>query len=256
MSESLSAQAIKEIERLAVENKKVRFHKPDTPEPGDVYFVETADNRLERHIAEQLREYELCGPEEFARFAVENYDPEKKSSIVFYDENGLTFFFDESDRRERARCQLTFSEQFRWLFGNSSARFQQRDFLNVLRITFHGCRPEGSDIVRTLRDLKWSNHSETGGSLQHGQESLGSHIEARVTTQSNIPEEILLTIPIWQEFGVTHPVLCAIDISVADRTFRLVPFPQQLEMAVESGLDAIAELLNHSSIPKVYRGRP
>lgn len=255
MAECVTEGAIREIERLATENKKVKFHTSGIgAEPRDVYYVENPDGELERHVAEKLCQYTLQTPEEFTRFAEAEGDDEKK--IVFYNSDHLVFFHDEEARRDAAYCKLTHTEQFVWLRDQCKGFLSQRDMIRLLRITFRGCLSDETNLLTLVRNLKWSTGDDSAGNFQHGKESLGRAIESKVSGDSSIPEETRLSIPVWNEFGYRHLVSVAIEIFPADKTFKLTPFPQELDQAILYGLDEIEELLKTSKqIPKVYRGQ-
>jgi len=251
--DGITAEAIKEIERLTRAAAHVEFSRPDDF-PADKIVqcnpdgsAEIIDVPFNRHAIT------IDTPDEFARFVD---DHKTEDSRVFYDENGLTFIFSLDGKRDhRAHCPMGFTDEFKWLKNRSDQAMGQPNFVRLLRIDLRRCLPD-SALLSIVRNLNFNTGAQGAGNLQHGKESLGRSITAEVRGETAIPEEVGLAVPLWTNFGFIAPVTCAIEIfpQQTPPVFKLLPFPGQLDAAIDLGLQAVAELFTGDDFPLSYRG--
>lgn len=260
MSDFPSSQAIQEVERLTNDAKKPFVIQLKGIAPNEPYLVWDPKEkgliltRMERApIAVTLESPEAL--KEFIENPPHGFVFEGEGPALYYNEESLTLRFDESIR-DNAACQLKHSPQFLALRDVASQKpFRQRDFVRFLRIDLFGCFSAESSLLPLVRNLKWTNSAEGGGNIQHGKESMGRSIEARVSGESTIPEEVTLFVPVYENFRNIQPVQCAIEILTDEQAFRLTPYPMSLSNAVEETVEAIGLLFADCGVP-AYHGRP
>ena len=257
--QQLNSDAIAAVAALAKESMRTGFiHRPGDP-PHIVHQV-TPDGKVERQTVEPLPlDSHLATPEAFVEFvkAIGSVGTSLiANSTVFYSEVGLVFVQVLAERRDKATCLLDRSEQFEWLENSArKQQFKQHDFIRLLRINLAGCLPGDSGLLALVRNLKWSTSATVTGVVQQGRESMGKQIDSLVNGESAIPEEITLTVPVFANYGFEAIIRCAIDVSPAEQVFRLVPYPNQLELAKQGAMAAIRLTLTKQPAP-LFFGSP
>lgn len=258
---SITAEAIQEIERLTNETKRVGFCRPDGLPKHLVYQTgpEAQCELVEVPIGPHNITLET--PDEFVAFVTAHTEPagpggRQTAPRVFYTANGLDFIFDlNAPRQDHARCPMPFTAEFTWLRDKSGAMLNQKAFVRLLRIDLRRCFTD-SNLLALVRNLKWKVGADTAGDVQHGRESLGRAIQAEVRGESSIPEDIFLSVPIWENFRFATTVTCAVEIFPAEEVFKLTPLPGSMERALDDGLDAIRELFeSEDKFPPFFRGK-
>lgn len=246
------AQAIKEIERLVTAANRTTLLEA-RGERGGVYFLVGPDGRAERVLAEPAWSAErLATPAELLRFIQERAG---EKSAVFFGESGATFFYDRDDRRAKASCELVTSPQYQWLAHAKGGVMSQADLVRLLRITFRGCLPADGNLLALVRNLKFSTAGEAAVSIQHGRESLGKRVEAAVTGEGVLPEEVTLFIPVFENHPFKARVACALEVCPHEQGFRLTPYPLEVRNALDAAVEDVGTLLTASGLPPAYRGQ-
>lgn len=224
-----------------------------TPERTGVYYLVGPDGKAEMKVADPDWHRELLAtPSDLRRF-IENV-ADHNDGTTFYDEQKITFVFDLDDRRNLATTTLVPTPQYIWLAQKSGQTMTQKDFVRLLRINFRSAT-DGT-LLGLVRNLKFSSNADAAGSIQQGRESMGRSIVNEVRGESAIPEEVALTIPIFENHPFMASVNCAVEVITAEQTFKLTPFPLSLKIAMDSALADIAELLSAEGLPPLYRGSP
>lgn len=253
MSNSMDAEAIREIERLVNDGRSIRIVKaPD--EPDGVYYLQAADGKHERVVAAR-KPYRttLDTPDAFVKFVKENFRGAYQA--IFYSFNQIVFQMEENYMDDCAECPLTVSPQFDWLQTKSAPPMRQDAFVRLLRITLEGCVTD-SNLLSRVRNLKWRSGSDSEGSIQHGKSSMSRAIQAEVMGTDTIPEEIALSVPVWANWQHRAVVRCAIEIDAASQMFSLTPYPLSIQNAKDEALDSLAELFSEDGMPPAYLGKP
>lgn len=254
-SEALSAEAIREIERLVKAGAKTEFVR-NKQEPEHVYWRVNPEGTAEVvEVEPPLWSRHFKRPDDVVAALSEGSD---FSRTTFYDETAIQVVQDD-DCRKLTTCPMEFSPQFQWLKTKSAGAFDQRAFVRLLRIDFRGCLDGAPDLLGLVRNLKFTNAGQAVGNIQHGRESLGKSIESQVSGESSLPEEIRVTVPIWKNWNVRQDIACAIEIDSQSQTFRLTPYPNELDNALDRSLMALHAFLagdKGSKRPPVFRGHP
>lgn len=247
MSEALSVDAIREIERLVKASQPPPFvSRPGDP-PHAVHQWDNAGGVYEfTEVEPPPLAVQLDTPQSLIDFSNQYGDAE--ASVVYYGEDKITLVLDRENRRDRATCKLLKSPQFLWLLNNKQA-MNQASFVRLLRIDLQGCLLHGSELLATVRNLKWSGNSDASGNLQHAKESLGRAIEASVSGAGTIPEEVTLQVPVFENFSFLVSIRCAVEVLVHEQQFRLTPYPLALRRGMDETMKALLEELEAQPSP-------
>ena len=178
-------------------------------------------------------------------------DAESKTAAIFVADENLTYVPDHADARNRFTCKMIAHEQFTLISALAGKTFGQREFISLLRIALRGCISEGSNLLALMRELKFNTDAAGQGSIQHGQESLGRGIIAKVTGVDAIPQELFLSTQVYENWDPKVNIACAIEILTQEQQFRLIPYPGEIRRAKDGVLLAIQEQVakNDRNIP-------
>lgn len=244
-----------QIERLVVDAAVAKMSNADR-EPDGYYYLQQPKADAELILARPKWHGEtLESPLEMEKFIADRLEKDflKGDPAIFYGETAVVLAYDLVSRRDFARCTLQPSSQWMALVQNANKPMPQKDFIRLLRVTYRGCLADGN-LVSTLRNIKWNNSDAGESAVQHGRESMGRQIIAQVQGIDVIPEEITLTIPVFENHAFRTRIQCAVDVNAEARTFSLTPFPQEMHNAMESTLDDILIGLTKANFPPAFRG--
>jgi hypothetical protein len=175
---------------------------------------------------------------------------------VYYEEAGITFVYDQADRRDVARCPLTLSPQWAWLASQvkTPTLMDQRAFVRALRITLYGCL-DSPKLLDLARQVKFTSAGAMTGQVQQGKESIDRRLLAALTGSEAFPEEISVSVPVFENFNNPQRMMCAVELMVQEQRFALTPYPMQMRAAMDQTLDTLGDLLETTGVP-VFEGRP
>ena len=129
----------------------------------------------------------------------------------------------------------------------------------LLRIDLHGCTPNDV-LLDWVSDCKFDTRGQAAGSITKDRSSFGKDIEQSVASGSDeeCPEEIVLTVPIFTDpcLKEKRRIVCAVEVHTNSQMFELLPFPGELDMAINVELACIEGLMTGDdgvSCP-VFRG--
>jgi hypothetical protein len=248
------AQAIDKISALATAAQKTTTLAVNQ-EPAGYYYLIGPDGKATLTEAKPGWHAEkLATPAQLRDFIKGTTMGE---GALFYDEQRVTYVYSLDDRRDRATCDLKKSPQYLWL-ETAAAKpvvLSQRDFIRTLRVLFRGCVGE-SNLLPLVRDLKFTGASEGAGNIQHGRESIGRSITNAVTGQSAIPEEVALTVPVFENHPLRARISCALEVVPQDQTFQLIPYPLEVHQAMDAALADVVATLKADGVPTSYNGSP
>jgi hypothetical protein len=183
--------------------------------------------------------------------------------VVWYDESRIVLVIDDDDHRaETATLKLELSDQFVRLRGlrDKPEWMDHKAFIRLLRIDFGRAIP-ATVLLDKVRKVKLEAGQVVNSSVGRNKESLGREIQASVSGQDEIPEHVLVSIPIYKTPGETdrYEFLCAVEIDPTLATpFRLTPMPDEIERVTQFAVSSIADRLVAglpSSVP-AYLGSP
>lgn len=166
--------------------------------------------------------------------------------VVWINGDAVVLLTDDDDRRDRVTLPLVKSHQFARLIQLAAKpELSQPDLIRLLRIDLPGAGARAV-LLATVRNIKWRTAAAGNANIQHGNESMGKSIEAEVTGAGAIPEQVLVTGPVYRNHGErdqSFGVLCDLEIVPADQVFRFKPLPDEIERVTEAALEGIRERL-------------
>lgn len=246
---ALAIDKVAELTRAAKRNPQIL---PIAQEKKGTYLLIEDDKVTTALAGADWHNETLATPDEMVRFVAAS---KGKQSAVFYDDAGIIFVYDLGDRRDMASCALRLSPQHQWVL-KPAGPMRQQEFIRLLRITLRGCLSPDSNLLGIVRNLKFSAAADGGGNIQHGRESVGRSLQAQVTGESAIPEEVTLMVQTFDNVKVARPIACAIEVNPQDQTLQLTPYPMEARRAMDESLAILAESFEGDGMPPVYRGHP
>jgi hypothetical protein len=153
---------------------------------------------------------------------------------------------------------LTFSAPFQILrtLDEDPRPMDQRAFVRLLRHDLGMAQP----TVNAFRRLDWKTAVEATGEVVHGRDRMGREINAQVIQAAELPEDLMVSVPVYREAGERQPVSlrCDVEIDAARQTLQLSPIPGEIENAIDDAQRSIRERLGDvgPAVKAVYYGRP
>lgn len=177
---------------------------------------------------------------------------------MWCDDEMVTLLCNHADRQDKVTLQLLVSRQFIALRGmeENGGRFGQRDFVRMLSRIFGLAEP----TVAPFRRLDFHVLQVTEGDVRHGKDRIGKSVNAEVKGTIEIPEEIIVTVPIYETPGETdrYPVRLLIDLDAQRSEIICVPEPGELRMTMhQHQVEMIRRLRQElGEEARIYQGRP
>jgi hypothetical protein len=182
--------------------------------------------------------------------------------VVWYDSAAVTLVIDDDAHRvERATLPLITSDVFRKLteLRNSKPKLDQKAFVRLLRIDLAGTL-DPVVLQKPASKLKFATDAVTSGTVSRQKESMGREISSRVESDGDIPEDVTLMVPVYKTPGerTPYPVRCSVEVDPGEGTFRLLPYPDELERTTQLAVMSIGERLSVELDEDIsaYHGKP
>ncbi len=203
------------------------------------------------------------------RFAADASSP--CAPVVWYDHERVVLVIDDFARTdddenaypyrvEKATLELEVSDVFAALvkLRDNKPLFNQKDFIRLLRIQLAGTL-DPARLLNVVRRVKFENGVTTTGEKTKNRESMGREINAAVSAEGDIPDEVTLSVPVYKTLRETdrYPVRCSVEVEPMEGVFRLMPLPDEIERVRNMALDSIEERLTGGlqGVPH-YFGKP
>lgn len=248
------AEAIKEIKSLAQQLEQAQYPKVQKAESEpDGYYRLVSSGKVELVKAQPDWHCEVLDtPEAMVAFAEA---AKGERSVLFCDDDGVVFVYDQADRRDTASLKLTETEQFAFL-TKEPPRLTHKDAYRTLRVLFDGCLTEKS-MLDWLKTTKFEVNKGIVSTVQQGRDSLGRTVDAACSGNgASNPEELTLVVPVYNELPTFKCVIrCFFDILAEEAMFRILPYAGQVRAARDLTLKQIMSLMAPVEIP-VYQGKP
>lgn len=179
--------------------------------------------------------------------------------VVWHADEFVILVLDDADRRDTVAFPLKHSRQFARLLelDEGAHCMDQRCFVRMLRQTLG----VSADLVGPFRRIDWSVHKMAGGQVEHGIDRLGRDIQAQVGQATPLPEEMVLSVPIYDQLGERdqyRSIRCDVEIDVIGERLALVPLAGEIPYAIDAAQEWIHQRLVEDlgdEVP-VYYGRP
>ena len=184
--------------------------------------------------------------------------------VVWYDQTAVCLVIDDDGNRlETATLTLETSDVFavmeRLRAKPAEAWFDQKSFVRLLRIDLAGTLPPVT-LLNPVCKVRFENGEKVSGEVRSQRESLGREIISKVEADTELPEEVTLTAPVYKTAGErdSYPVRCSVEVDPMQGKFRLLPLPDELERVRDLAVAYIGERLG-AGLPETvpaYRGKP
>lgn len=161
--------------------------------------------------------------------AIHAFGAENDAS-VWHDQTQIVALLSNEDRLETVTLRLCYSEQFQAIQQLPKA-FDQRSLILFLKRELGGAVDDS--LIAVFRQLDFTKREEAGGSIKHGDESLGRGVHAAVTGRTDIPEFINVSVPILTNPDLVYSVSIrlSVDIDLQRCAIQLTPMPDEIERA-------------------------
>lgn len=260
-------QAIGLIQNTAVEAAAARV--VEVPGDGRKILVQYAEQLKEVAVPPPCRKHAVHTLADLIEYTLRVIakippdappDPPRVGPVVWHGVKGVVLVIDDEDRRDLVTFPLTYSRRLMRLCSleQDKPTFDQKRFVRLLR-TELGLPNEG--VVAKFRKLDWKVADEGSGSVQHGKDRMGKSIQAEVQGSDELPEEISVPVPVYQEAGERQEyiVRCAVEIDAINQSFALIPLPEEIQKAIDNAQANIRDRLSlaiGASRAAIYYGAP
>jgi hypothetical protein len=178
--------------------------------------------------------------QDIAQIAKDCADP--KNLQVWIGQEAVILTFDRN-LRNRATCPLVFSETFVSIRNLKSGALTQEQLISLLRIDLAGCQAQCPELLPSIRHLNFSARGQSTSEQDFGSAKLGKAMEIELIGADKVPETVVLTSDVYEEFGVSVGIRCTMDIQLQAERIRMVPQPREISMALTTARLAIREAL-------------
>ncbi len=241
----------------------VPFHVQPLNEPAYFYYLRTADGTLERHEAKPSpRAHKTLDIASLVRFGAA-LDTGESSPVLWYSRVGLVLIVDDATRRDRVSMSLEFSPQMLLLqsLERETKWYTQAQFLSLLRVKLGACLINHPALIPSLRKIKFRTSSEGGSEIVQAKASVGKSLSAELSGAEPIPEEVTLSVSIFNGRAEYSEIVCSLDVDPEKVTFSLTPLAGAVEDAIREGesqlRNVIASEMDGAQLDvPVYYGTP
>lgn len=211
---------------------------PQTVDIGDERLV-VIDGKIQSYaLPPAHRQHELLTTQDLVEAIRAMGDVE--GVVVFVSSGAVHVNFSDADRRDIAVMPLQISGAFRLLREAAGQPLAHAPFVRLLRIGLAGCLPEG--FASVFAKVNFARSKQSSSESRHDRESLGRKVEAVVQGIGDLPEEVVVDVPIWAQRpldGIRQRIRCAITANGESETFTIDPLGDSL---VTAEAEAVLEL--------------
>lgn len=239
------------FDKVVEQAEEANFPKVIKPEgePDHVYYLFTAQGVGTRHEAEPKPRNHTAGDiTTLVRF-VDAYTvsgDETAQAELWFSRSKVVCHIDTDTRRDKVTLPLIPSKQIQLLgaLEASPKAMDQKKFLAFLRIDL--ANAAGAALTNAVRHLKFRSSAEGSSSVTHGKASIGKSLEAQLTGEGTIPEEVYIHVPVFAGYmgQRSFVVSCALEIDADAQLFSLIPFPGETERAIREGEAFVGDTLH------------
>ena len=186
-----------------------------------------------------------------------------KSPVTFWvDPSGVTAVLNDMDHRDQTiHLELMLTPQMRLLIDMEQEGQHWRSQKDTIRLLRHNLdeQTSPSDLVTKLRILDFQRSSGVSSNRQHGKDTLGQEVEAKVQQSDQIPDRFTVNAPVFINpyCNGPQPFAMTLDIDAQQATFLIAPTPGQCRKASDAALQAIVDAIkNETPESTVLLGNP
>jgi len=166
---------------------------------------------------------------------------------------------DNLDHREDSIAfELPIASQFATLrnLEESQPTFEPKTLARLIRLSLG--LPD-HPLINQIARVDWETSRRTQSVVERGKESLGSEINAKVSTTEEIPQEVRLTVPVYEDhLAPEQTIRCLVEIDAGAGQIGIIPPPGECRRAQDAALAFINGSLSNTLEDQitVYRGTP
>ena len=180
-----------------------------------------------------------------------------ESSVTFVDENSVVVLLDGCDGHERVRMPLAPTNRWHKMVSLSMEPFRgsPAQAIKMLRFDLSG---SGNDaLINALRNVDFERSDKASSVVKHGDETFGRKIEAKVQQVDKIPEEFIVTVPMFTNHPFMAAVRCGVHIDASNGLVEFHVLADELDRAQHRAInDVHKDLVGLCSNRAIYRGQP
>ena len=207
---------------------------------------------------------ELEVPPRDRRYAVEDIETVvglvEAGGALFHTIDEVNLVFDLQDRRELATMRLHFAERFATVssMARQPWRCSPQEAIKKLRFELHAANVD--HVVAALRRIDFQRSSSGSSHIEHGKESLGRAVEAKVQQADAIPESFAVRVPVYSNRdlrSIQVDIQCGIYLDLAEQLVEIRVMPDEISKAIEVAQAEVGAMLAKAAgdaVP-VYHGR-
>lgn len=194
--------------------------------------------------------------------AVTEFAADNDGSVIWYSREAVVCLIDDETRRDRVTLTLDFSPQIKLLrkMEAEGTTYMQAPLVLLLRTTLAECAADETTetLLPSVRSITFTKTAEGQSVIDHGKASVGKRLTEQATGAKAIPETVAFEVPIFAAaFYFTGTIKCAVDVDAGKETFRLIPFPLEIERAIsDAELKIQSEILESDTKRPIHYGAP
>ena len=215
-------------------------------EPGHRYATVDQSGCLEFHdAAPHPREHDVKDVAAIADLAAAYIGGVDINVVIWYSRDGIVMLFNDDTRRDVATLTLEYSPQITSLQAMESQKaMNQAAIVRLLRVVFRDCLSQAGNLIDILRKIKFRKNEAGGSDIAQGKSSIGRSIQAELSGEGVIPDEVILDVPVFLGQPWRASVLCVLEADPANECFTLMPMAGAIEQAIRSGEEKMAIALD------------
>jgi len=176
--------------------------------------------------------------------------------VLWHGPGRIVLVFDDEDRRDQAFFHLAYSRQYLILkrLAETVTPMDQLNFVRMLRIELN----VEQVLIAPFRRLDWRSSEAASGVVERGTDRMGRSIAAECDGVDRLPDELLISLPVYVTPGVDWrvSVRCMLEVDAMAQRMILRPLPGELETAEAIIHQRIGEALRQAEGIPVYYGSP
>ena len=238
---------VQEIAKLAEQACSDRVHTKAIGANPREYLLVKADGEHELHdVPPPYRNHNATRIEDLAKLQTAispGDDADKSPAAAFYDAGEIVLVFDHEDGRDSATMPLICPEVFDRIRGMiRGQRFDQKNLVDLLAFDFHGAL-NNPGLVDIVRKINFSSTQSGSGVVNETSVSIDRSIKAELTGAGEIPDHFFVTTPVFSNPGIDGQTTIKVRLACNpdDQTFMVRPYPGEIENAIATALDQVAE---------------
>lgn len=230
----LPFETLEQIQETAVQAAQATVL--NIPGDGRKAYVQINGKVQEYAVSPACRKHFVMSLADLLTFS-RDYEPSRPAGqqqgrqVIWHNPVGVILVLDDEDRRDRVVFNLTPTVRFQALkdLAKNRRSLDLREFRRLLKIVL-GVDPV---LVNKFSKLDFSTAAKTTREAAHTQDRMGKIISQEVTGEADIPEELVISTPLYQETGEQdiYDLSCVIDIDFANSRLSIEPKPDEIEAA-------------------------